>query len=198
MAIHDADRRRQRPRGVRRRPHLQGAARPSVDGRVKLAAQTVAARRRSTPTGRGSTAATGSASRAGTLRAGRRLSPPTARPSHPSMLAGVTEPLAAAAKTPIGPDRRRASATRSRARRATSTPPGAIRVVNFPGGGAARIDNADVIGPGRRAGPRLRRQRRDLLLADRRPPHRRQYRDGRRRPAAGRGSRLASRAPARR
>ena len=40
------------------------------------------------------------------------------------------------------------SAKRSAAPRATSTLPGKIRVVNFPGGGAARITNADIIGPG--------------------------------------------------
>jgi translocation and assembly module TamB len=64
----------------------------------------------------------------------------------PSMLAGVTAPLAAAAKTPIGPVAASiANAIGRTARNFNSA--GAIRVVNFPGGGAARISNADIIGP---------------------------------------------------
>ena len=64
----------------------------------------------------------------------------------PSMFAGVTQPLAAAAKTPLGPV---AGAIGDAVRRtaANFNAAGKIRVVNFPGGGAARVDTADVIGP---------------------------------------------------
>jgi len=64
----------------------------------------------------------------------------------PSVLAGVTEPLAAARDTPIGPI---AAAMRKAITTTASTfdAAGAIRVVNFPGGGAARIESADVRGP---------------------------------------------------
>ena len=64
----------------------------------------------------------------------------------PSMLAGVTQPLAAAAKTPIGP----VAASIGKAVIGTSrnfNSAGTIRVVNFPGGGAARITEANIIGP---------------------------------------------------
>jgi translocation and assembly module TamB len=64
----------------------------------------------------------------------------------PSMLLGVTQPLAAAAKTPIGPVATSIGNAISRTSRAFNTS-GGIRVVNFPGGGAARIQSADVIGP---------------------------------------------------
>ena len=65
----------------------------------------------------------------------------------PSMFAGVTQPLAAAAKTPIGPVATTiAEAVMRTARNFNSS--GRITVVNFPGGGAARINEADVIGPG--------------------------------------------------
>src|SRR5205085_2786525 len=65
----------------------------------------------------------------------------------PSMFAGVTQPLAAAAKTPIGPvATTMANAFIRTARNFNSA--GRITVVNFPGGGAARINEADVIGPG--------------------------------------------------
>jgi translocation and assembly module TamB len=66
---------------------------------------------------------------------------------HPSMIAGVTEPLAAAADTPIGPVATAIGNAISRTARNFDTR-GAIRVVNFPGGGAARITNAEVQGPG--------------------------------------------------
>jgi hypothetical protein len=64
-----------------------------------------------------------------------------------SMFAGVTQPLEAAAKTPLGPV---AGAISNAIRRtaANFNAAGKIRVVNFPGGGAARIDSADIIGPG--------------------------------------------------
>ena len=65
----------------------------------------------------------------------------------PSMLAGVTEPLEAAAKTPIGPIATAIGGAISRTARNFNAA-GTIRVVNFPGGGAVRIDSADVIGPG--------------------------------------------------
>ena len=65
----------------------------------------------------------------------------------PSMFAGVTQPLAAAAKTPIGPVATSiANAVMRTARNFNSA--GRITVVNFPGGGAARINEANVIGPG--------------------------------------------------
>jgi len=65
----------------------------------------------------------------------------------PSMFAGVTQPLAAAAKTPIGPvATSMANAVIRTARHFNSS--GRVTVVNFPGGGAARINEADVIGPG--------------------------------------------------
>src|SRR5205085_7268276 len=65
----------------------------------------------------------------------------------PSMIAGVTEPLAAAGKTPIGPIAASIGNAISRTSRSFNTA-GKIRVVNFPGGGAARIAGADIIGPG--------------------------------------------------
>jgi len=64
----------------------------------------------------------------------------------PSMLAGVTEPLAAAAKTPIGPIATAIGGAIGRTARNFNAA-GKLRVVNFPGGGAARIDTADIIGP---------------------------------------------------
>ncbi len=61
----------------------------------------------------------------------------------PSVLAGVTDPLSAADKTPIGPI---ASAMSNAIRRSASAfdASGTIRMVNFPGGGAARIESAEV------------------------------------------------------
>ena len=61
----------------------------------------------------------------------------------PSVLAGVTEPLSAADKTPIGPI---ATAMSNAIRRSASAfdASGSIRMVNFPGGGAARIESAEV------------------------------------------------------
>ena len=64
----------------------------------------------------------------------------------PSMLAGVTQPLAAAAKTPIGPVATSIGNAISRTAHNFNAS-GQIHVVNFPGGGAARITSADVIGP---------------------------------------------------
>src|SRR4030095_8950120 len=64
-----------------------------------------------------------------------------------SMISGVTEPLSAAAKTPIGPIARNAGSATSRTARSFNVD-GTIRLVNFPGGGAVRIDGADIQGPG--------------------------------------------------
>jgi len=63
----------------------------------------------------------------------------------PSMLASVTGPLAAAAKTPIGPVATAIGDAISRTVRNFDAS-GGIRLVNFPGGGAARIESADVSG----------------------------------------------------
>jgi translocation and assembly module TamB len=70
----------------------------------------------------------------------------------PRMIAGVTQPLAAAAKTPIGPVVSGIGNAISRTARNFNSA-GQVRVVNFPGGGAARIVNANVVGP---AGARAR------------------------------------------
>ena len=61
----------------------------------------------------------------------------------PSVLAGVTDPLSAADKTPIGPI---ATAMSNAIRRSANSfdASGTIRMVNFPGGGAARIESAEV------------------------------------------------------
>src|SRR5215218_1127729 len=63
----------------------------------------------------------------------------------PSVLASVTDPLSAAAKTPIGPI---AVAMSNAIRRSASyfDASGSITMVNFPGGGAARIQTAEVRG----------------------------------------------------
>jgi hypothetical protein len=64
----------------------------------------------------------------------------------PKMLDSVTVPLASAAGTPIGPVA--ASIGNAIGRTASLfNAAGKIRVVNFPGGGAARITSADVKGP---------------------------------------------------
>src|SRR3954453_6106753 len=64
----------------------------------------------------------------------------------PSMIAGVTQPLAAAAKTPIGPVASGiGNAILGTARNFNSA--GHLKVVNFPGGGAARITDANIVGP---------------------------------------------------
>jgi hypothetical protein len=65
----------------------------------------------------------------------------------PGMIAGVTQPLAAAAETPIGPVA--ASIGNAISRTANNFDiDGRITVVNFPGGGAARVTGADIGGPG--------------------------------------------------
>ncbi len=64
----------------------------------------------------------------------------------PKMLDSVTVPLASAAGTPIGPVATSISNAIGRvASRFNAS--GHIRVVNFPGGGAARITDADIKGP---------------------------------------------------
>jgi translocation and assembly module TamB len=64
----------------------------------------------------------------------------------PTMLAGVTQPLAAAAKAPIGPVATSIGSAISRTA-GNFNSAGHLKVVNFPGGGAARITDANVIGP---------------------------------------------------
>jgi hypothetical protein len=64
----------------------------------------------------------------------------------PSMLAAVTQPLAAAGGTPIGPVA--TSISKALTRTANNFNIGGhITLVNFPGGGAARITDADIKGP---------------------------------------------------
>lgn len=65
----------------------------------------------------------------------------------PSMIAGVTQPLAAAAKTPIGPVASAIGNAILRTARNFNIG-GQMKVVNFPGGGAARVTGADIVGPG--------------------------------------------------
>jgi hypothetical protein len=64
----------------------------------------------------------------------------------PSMYEAVTQPLAAARGTPLGPIATQMAAAISRTARHFDID-GAIRVVNFPGGGAARINNAVIQTP---------------------------------------------------
>jgi len=65
----------------------------------------------------------------------------------PSMYAGVTQPLEAARATPLGPIASQMAAAITRTARHFDID-GGIRVVNFPGGGAARVENAIIAGPG--------------------------------------------------
>jgi hypothetical protein len=65
----------------------------------------------------------------------------------PSMYAAVTQPLAAAGGTPLGPIAKTIAAAITRTAQHFDID-GAIRVVNFPGSGAARVDNAIIAGPG--------------------------------------------------
>jgi hypothetical protein len=64
----------------------------------------------------------------------------------PSMLAGVTQPLQAAAQTPIGPIARAIGDAINRTAHNFNAA-GHIKVVNFPGGGAVRIESANILGP---------------------------------------------------
>ena len=122
----------------------------AVDGRVKLSAQksrmaTIYADRTRLNAGYHLGLAAGTFVMAGDFAADSAKLDPT-------MLAGVTQPLAAAAKTPIGPVLASISQAISRTT-SNFNAAGHIRLVNFPGGGAARVLNADVIGP---AGARAR------------------------------------------
>ena len=65
----------------------------------------------------------------------------------PSMIAGVIEPLRSARSTPIGPVAAAISNAISRTARHFNAA-GQIRIVNFPGGGAARIESAEISAPG--------------------------------------------------
>jgi hypothetical protein len=65
----------------------------------------------------------------------------------PGMIAGVIQPLSAVAKTPIGPVASSMNGAISRTAH-TFNSAGHIKVVNFPGGGAARVTEANIIGPG--------------------------------------------------
>ncbi len=65
----------------------------------------------------------------------------------PTMLADVTAVLDAARSTPLGPVATSiGNAIRQTVRDFNAT--GRIRMVNFPGGGGARVENADVVAPG--------------------------------------------------
>jgi hypothetical protein len=64
----------------------------------------------------------------------------------PSMYESVTQPLMAAKGTPLGPIATQMAAAIARTARHFDID-GAIKVVNFPGGGAARINNAVVQAP---------------------------------------------------
>jgi len=116
----------------------------AVDGRVKLSAQksrmaTIYADRTRLNAGYHLGLAAGTFVMAGDFAA-------DSAKLDPSMLAGVTQPLAAAAKTPIGPVLASISQAISRTT-SNFNATGHIRLVNFPGGGAARVLNADVVGP---------------------------------------------------
>ncbi|MEO7786324.1 MAG: YdbH domain-containing protein [Sphingomicrobium sp.] len=75
----------------------------------------------------------------------------------PSMLDAVTRPLAGAAKTPIGPITTAIAAALTRTAGGFDAK-GALRLVNFPGGGAVRIETADARAP---SGARIRVAGRD-------------------------------------
>ncbi len=64
----------------------------------------------------------------------------------PSMYAAVTKPLEATSGTPIAPIAKAMAQAMTRTARHFDID-GAIRVVNFPGGGAARVQNAVIAGP---------------------------------------------------
>ncbi|HUE79502.1 MAG TPA: YdbH domain-containing protein [Sphingomicrobium sp.] len=70
----------------------------------------------------------------------------------PGMLASITGPLAAAENTPVGPVATAIGAAIGRTVRNFDVD-GEIRLVNFAGGGGARIESAEVTGP---AGARVR------------------------------------------
>lgn len=64
----------------------------------------------------------------------------------PSMLASITGPLAATSGTPIGPIAAEVGRAIGRVT-GNFDASGTLRMVNFPGGGAVRIDSASVSGP---------------------------------------------------
>lgn len=64
----------------------------------------------------------------------------------PRMIAGVTQPLAAAAKTPIGPVTSSIGNAISRTAHNFNSA-GGLKVVNLPGGGAVRMTEVNIIGP---------------------------------------------------
>jgi translocation and assembly module TamB len=64
----------------------------------------------------------------------------------PSIYAGVTQPLAAAGATPLGPIAKAMAAAITRTARHFDID-GGITVVNFPRGGAARVQNSVIKGP---------------------------------------------------
>ena len=141
----DADRGRQRPCRFRRRPDLQGRSVGDLRP-VKLVGAELAAGdhlRRPHPARRRLSAR----NHRRHVRDGRRLcrEQRDARPvdDWPS----ITGPLGCRGQDPDRPgrhvDRRRDRPTRSSNFDASGT----LRMVNFPGGGAARIETADVIGP---------------------------------------------------
>ena len=102
--------------------------------------------RPSTPTARGSTAAITSASAAGTFAHGRRLRRGQ-RDARPVDARGRDAAARGRGQDPdrAGRDQHRQCDQPHRAQ--LQRRPGTIRVVNFPGGGAARINSADIIGP---------------------------------------------------
>ena len=115
----------------------------------------------------------------------------------PSMLASVTQPLAAAAGTPIGPVAGRRSAARSAAPPPTSTRLARFGSSTSPAAAAVRIDSAEVRAP---SGARARiggGDRGHLLLAGLCDADRQQHPDDRRRPADRAGDRCARTVPRR-
>jgi hypothetical protein len=117
----------------------------SVDGRVRLAAQksrmaTATAERTRLNGGYHLGIRSGTFALAGNFAADDAT-------LDPKTLDSVTVPLASAAGTPIGPVATSiGNAIGRTASRFNSS--GQIRIVNFPGGGAARITSADIKGPG--------------------------------------------------
>lgn len=65
----------------------------------------------------------------------------------PSIIAGVVAPLASSKGTPVGPVTTSIAGALSRTAHSFNIG-GHITVVNFPGGGAARVTSADIVGPG--------------------------------------------------
>lgn len=115
-----------------------------VDGRVKLSAQesrmaTISAARTRLQGGYHLGIASGNFSMLGDFAADNSA-------LDPSMLASVTQPLAAAAKTPIGPVLSAIGGSIITTTRNFNAA-GQIHVVNFPGGGAVRVSSAQIVAP---------------------------------------------------